>query len=422
MKDITTISGVIKSDLCISCGACAAYKPELITLRENKKKGLLEPVVKKLTAIDEVDVMNICPGKGYDIHKLSSKKFGIDTYSSYELGLYRQLGVGFANSDRVMEKASSGGLMTAIAYYLLDKKIVDGVIVTKIIPGDKKIGPRTKTFIATNLEGLLEAQGSKYCPVPSLDIRTVVEDFDGQLAFVGTPCQIAGLELLKEQQLGWANKIIFTIGNFCGGFRDFRETDKIIERAGFRPEKVENFTYRGGGQPGRMYIQSGEKVKELNYPDYARATGFIKHKRCRYCIDATGELADISFGDAWIEKYLKSGQGWSIFVARSLMATDVINGMFADKQIYFENIGENEIIASQIGNISTKKYRQGARNKLAQLFNEAVPDFNEVNKKFEGSILFELKVLATHKIFYFLEILGLYKFISKLLKRYPQDM
>ena len=32
----------------------------------------------------------------------------------------------------------------------------------------------------------------------------------------------------------------------------------------------------------------------------------LKYSRCRLCVDATGELADLSFGDAWIERFLKT--------------------------------------------------------------------------------------------------------------------
>lgn len=422
MRKINTISEVVRSDLCISCGACSAYMPDAIKLTENNK-GMLVPLIENAAIVDESGVISVCPGRGYNIREIGGRKFGDDLYSSYELGLYEQLGVGYSTTEKIMEKASSGGLMTSIAYYMIEQKIVDGVIVTKSVPGDgKKNGPRTKTYIAKSLEDLLDAQGSKYCPVPSLDVRELVESFNGLLAFVGTPCQIAGLELLKEQQHEWVKKIIFTIGNFCGGFRDFRETDKIIERAGFSPKQVEVFSYRGGGQPGRMHIQVGENIKELAYPDYAKATGFIKNKRCRYCVDATGELADISFGDAWINKYLKSENAWSIFIARSAAANQIINGMRTHKKIICEEISENEIIASQLGNITTKKYRQGARNSLAKLLGVKIPSFDVQDEGSRRAIIFELKVIITHKTFYFLELIGLYPIVSKILKRYPRDM
>lgn len=379
--------------------------------------------MESVAVVDQSGVISVCPGRGYDIREIGNRKFGGDLYDSYELGLYKQLGVGYSTTEKIMEKASSGGLMTSIAAYMIEQKIVDGVIVTKGVPGDgKKIGPRTKTYIAKSLEELLDAQGSKYCPVPSLDVRKLVDNFDGLLAFIGTPCQIAGLELLKEQQHEWVKKIIFTIGNFCGGFRDFRETDKIIERAGFNPKHVEVFSYRGGGQPGRMHIQVGGEIKELAYPDYAKATGFIKNKRCRYCVDATGELADISLGDAWINKYLKSENAWSIFIARSAIANQVIDGMRTSKKLICEEISEKEIIASQLGNITTKKYRQGARNRLARLFRIKTPSFDIPNEGGRKAMFFELKVIVTHKVFYFLELIGLYPIVSKILKRYPRDM
>ena len=206
-----TLDEVVKNGLCMSCGACASFKKGQINLQENSKTGMYEPELKSI----DVKAIRVCPGKGYDIANLSSKLFtGNEREHSYELGSYIGLGVGHTLSERIMEKASSGGLMTALAIYLLNSKKVQGIVVTKSIPGISGKGPRTETFIAKSMSELIISQGSKYCPVPALDIGDIVSDFNGDLAFIGTPCQIAGLRLLQESQVKWAKKIVFTIVSF----------------------------------------------------------------------------------------------------------------------------------------------------------------------------------------------------------------
>ena len=50
------------------------------------------------------------------------------------------------------------------------------------------------------------------------------------------------------------------------------------------------------------------------YPEYVRATGVMKNFRCKTCIDATAELADFSFGDAWLKRFIGTKKPWSIYI------------------------------------------------------------------------------------------------------------
>ena len=207
--------------------------------------------------------------------------------------------------------------MTAFSKFLLDSGVVSGVISTRMDYSAPE-GPRPVPYIAKSDNELLEGQGSKYCPVPLLAIGEEVNKFSGELALIGTPCQIAGLRLLQKEGVAWATKVILTIGNFCGGFRDYRETDNLIARSGFAPDEVVDFRYRGSGQPGFMSITNSDgRVHHHAYPEYARATGIIKNFRCKTCVDATGELADFSFGDGWLDRLVMTGKPWSIFITRN---------------------------------------------------------------------------------------------------------
>jgi len=417
---IKTINDVVRSGLCISCGACARNDSNEIEMVESSLTGMYEPKMKGLKITDDL-AFEVCPGKGYDIKKIASAKFPVGNKVNDEIGSYIQIGAGYSLDPNIAENASSGGLMTAIAHHLLEDGIVDGVVVTEMISGDKKnLGPRPNTYIAKDLSSLILAQGSKYCPVPALDIQDEAESFDGKLAFIGTPCQIAGIELLKGKGVDWTKKVVFTIANFCGGFRDLRETDTIIRRAGFNPSDVDEFKYRGNGQPGRMLIASDSLRKEVAYPDYVRSTGYIKHKRCRYCIDATGELADISLGDAWIDKFLSTGRPWSLFVARSKSAVNLLSSM--ESKVEYGDISLDELILSQLGNISSKKYRNSSRNTLAKILQINVPSFDVEIKNDKNNIFLELKILVSHYIFYMIEKVGMYKIFAKLIGRYPKDI
>jgi len=412
-----TIQNVVENNLCVSCGVCCFRDGKRVgTMVESTQKGIFEPSLDD----ESNDLIDICPGKGYPIVSMAKEMFKDVEYEDIELGRWKKAVVAHSTDEKILENASSGGVMTAIAKYLLEEKLVDGVITTKFAYGAN--GPRPKTFIATTWEKLVEAQGSKYIPVPVFEILDEVYAFDGRLLFIGTPCQIAALRLLQKKDPILNEKIYLTVGNFCGGYRDLKETDKIIRRSGFNKEKIKFFRYRGGGQPGSMLmIDSDNRKRELAYPGYARMTGVIKSLRCRLCVDATAELADFSCGDAWIPKYLKTNQAWSIIMARSNKAVEILKAMEISQALIQENISVKEIKKSQEGNLISKKVRQESRMKLYKLLGYSVPIFDGGYYKDRKGILFELKVYFSHSVFAFLEQLGLYKKFAILIKRYPKE-
>ena len=412
-----TIQDVVDNNLCVSCGACCFAEGSTIgTMVESSKKGIYEPKFHD----QEMDVFDVCPGKGYPMVAMGEQIFSDVEHTDLELGRWKKAVVAHTTDEAVLKNASSGGVMTSIAKYLLEEKQVDGVVTTKLVY--ERNGPRPKSFIATSLEELLEAQGSKYAPVPIFEVLEELHSFDGKLLFIGTPCQIAALRLMQEKDPILKEKVPLTIGNFCGGYRDLQETDKIIERAGFKRELVTSFRYRGGGQPGSMLIKDTTgNTKELAYPGYARMTGVIKSLRCRLCVDATAELADFSCGDAWMPKYLESDKAWSIIMARSNKAVEILKAMDVSQAITQETVSMEDIKKSQAGNLISKKVRQESRMKLYSLLGYVLPQFDGGYYKNKKGFLLELKVHVSHSTFSFLEKIGLYKKVASLIKRYPKE-
>ncbi|OGJ86670.1 MAG: hypothetical protein A2268_13265 [Candidatus Raymondbacteria bacterium RifOxyA12_full_50_37] len=361
-------------------------------------------------------LISFCPGKGYPIKEMGDSLFyDADNYTM-ELGHWQEASAVRSTDLTIQKNASSGGIMTSIAQFLLSEGLVGGVIVTKIdYTGG---GPRTLSYIATSKRELLLAQGSKYCPVPVLEILKDIYNFPGALAFIGTPCQIAGIRLIQKEDSILKNKIRYTIGNFCGGFRDFRETNAIIQRAGIALDRVASFRYRGGGQPGSMEIidKSGRKVL-LKYPDYARLTGYVKHVRCRLCVDATAELADFCCGDAWISRFLKTGKAWSILIIRSPKNIAIIHRMKQTSAIETAALTYDEILSSQKQNIISKKIRQAARRRFMRLVGCRVPDFDGGYSLIAGNILLELWVYIKYTLSEWSEKIMLYPLLAKYLRR-----
>jgi coenzyme F420-reducing hydrogenase beta subunit len=68
----------------------------------------------------------VCPGKGVPLGRLSQKLYGDSPESCLELGHYRCLRVVRSTDSDILKNASSGGIMTQLAVFLLEKDYVEG--------------------------------------------------------------------------------------------------------------------------------------------------------------------------------------------------------------------------------------------------------------------------------------------------------
>ena len=151
----------------------------------------------------------------------------------------------------------------------------------------------------------------------------------------------------------------------------------------------------------------------------SRLKTITKFKRCKVCVDATGELADFSAGDAWIDRFLTDKAQWSLLLIRSRKAEKIIADMKLEGLINEQKVSIEEIIRSQSGNLTSKKIRQTSRLKILSIFGTKVPDFDGGYYKKESGMMFETKVFLSQSFFHFLEKIGLYKLFSKLIRRFP---
>lgn len=414
---------IIKSSkLCISCGACVIASDGKIQLKEVYNKGMYLPYILDEISDEEANrIKKACPGNGYQIVSMANDLFGNNTKYDYRIGRYQNLYAIKCCSEEIIKKASSGGIMTALPKYLLEKGIVQGIVATKFIYDDGKIYPFTKIY--TNSEALLETQGSKYMPVPALQAVEEIIKFNGHVLFIGTPCQIAGLKLLQQDNKVLKEKIKYTVSNFCGGFKDMRELSRFKSIAKMNNEKISYFQYRGDGQPGRLLmISENGKKWERPYTRYSGLTGYMKYYRCRLCVDATAELADISCGDAWLKKYLDIGGNWSLVITRNNELEKHLHQMSSESLINLENTSLAELIESQKTNIISKKERYRGRLNFFKFSGYPLTDFDGgFNSNKKTNILFEAKVYYEQLFKYFLERIGLYMILRKAVKTFQKN-
>jgi coenzyme F420 hydrogenase subunit beta len=423
---LLSLQDVVENKLCISCGICVGItndqNTDLARMQYNSKTGMLDPHI--LDSEHEWGTgpeLNVCPGKGYPIEEMGAKLYRLgESAYSVELGHYLKYGSARTGDPVFSSLASSGGLIPSLSYYLLASGKVDGILTVKYTYND--MGMSVSPFIAKTKEDLIASQGSKYQPIPLLKDMSIIQGFEGTLAVIGTPCQIAAVRLAQSNDEQLYQHVKYTISNFCGGFRDLREQDRIFDIFDVNQKLINHFSYRGGKQPGSMSIsQSGSEVIEVPYPNYSRLTGYPKYFRCRTCVDATGELADISFGDAWINRLLKSDFNWSCYIIRSPEMKEILSQMIADKWIIHEDISHKELLQSQAGNLLTKKVRQYSRYKLFKFFKKKIPVFDGGYLNGDVKLWREVRIFLKYQALYLLENVRLYYPIAKIVGRIKHE-
>jgi len=393
VKRLRTLNDVVKEHLCISCGACASAAPEgAIHMEMDEGRGLYSP---QLGDADPEPVQGpafeVCPGKGLPMERMARERFGTTPYRRYELGNYRRFIAAHATDPRIREHAASGGVITAIAAFLLETGQVRGVTASRFVYGPP--GPRAESFVARNLDDLIAAQGSKYCPTTTNTLIRQCRREGGPFLFSGTPCHVEGLRLAQDKDPVLEDVFPYSIANFCAGYRDYRHLDGMLRYDQVDPQDVSYFRFRGCGQPGSMKAVTRDgRTFTAPYPDYDRRTQITKVKRCVYCIDATGELADFGCGDAWLDRLLETGKPWSIILARSERAEQILQEMIDQGKLAVTEVTEDEICYSQRQNLASKKFRQRKRRTLSRLFGIVMPQWDTelVN---QGSYVQELRTL-----------------------------
>jgi formate dehydrogenase subunit beta len=203
----------------------------------------------------------------------------------------------------VLERAESGGAVTAILRCALKTGQVDGVVTVRAKNGDRLSGI---PVLITNPDELLDTMGSLHCSLPNIP-RFVKEYLDGsfskKLAVVGKPCDIrAIIELQKRNQIDVDN--LFLIGLSCSGTISPATARKIF-RDEFKADPGD--VIREDIDDGKItiFLKNGES-KSLDLAELEEK-GIGRRDNCTRCEFKIPTFADIACGKWGTEKEEKGG-------------------------------------------------------------------------------------------------------------------
>lgn len=284
------IHKILKNDLCLGCGLCEALNPECSKM-EISKNGFYRPLFfKTLSSIKEQEIIKVCPG----IH-LDNKKHQSDSI----WGNIKLVSNAWASDDFIRKNSSSGGVTSALAIYLLETHKVDAVLHVGV-QNDSYL--YNKMFVSRSKEDILSRNSSRYAPAAIFnDIISILnENPNEKFAFIGKPCDIAGMKNLISLYPEYSPKILFFLSIFCAGMPSYNATKKALNilRKNEEPQKLR---YRGDGWPGYFnatYLDNTSSKMTYN-ESWGNILGRDLGFRCKICPDGIGILADIASGDSW---------------------------------------------------------------------------------------------------------------------------
>jgi coenzyme F420 hydrogenase subunit beta len=352
------IKKILKSDLCAGCGLCqSVFGSQKLTVELNNN-GFYRPKIHDILNKKENKLLTkICPG--FIVRKERNKEVFSDSIWGEMFSCF----VGAAKENEIREEASSGGAISAILVYLLETKKVSAVIHIGASVSSPLVN---ETKISTSKEQIIANANSRYSPsAPLMDILDNLKKYDSY-AFVGKPCDVAGLRQLSNYNFEVKNKIKYYISFFCAGVPSLNATKDIAEAMNVDLNEISSLYYRKDGWPGYFKIIDKNKNQyKLSYSfTWMKLLGPKVQFRCKICADGVGHLSDIVCADAWDDfdangfPTFKNAAGRSLIISRTQIGEDILQKAIKDNFLF--NIKDilniREIDKMQPGQLSKKKY------------------------------------------------------------------
>jgi len=370
MTRMDPITRTVATNLCTGCGACAGAFAAAIRMVDDPVNGR-RPVVAATVAgrAAAVQAAHLCAGTGADFTTFPGGDGFGPVLAAWE---------GHAADTEIRHRGSSGGAVTALALFALQRGRVGGVAHIAARKDDPRLN---KATISHDRAGLLRGAGSRYAQASPAEALGAIAAGDKAVAFIGKPCDVASVAKAKAADPALVAKLPLTIAIFCAGAPNLVATDRLLDRLGVpKDATLTNLRYRGNGWPGLMQARfraaDGTEQTSEGIP-YALGWGQIlqaeRRWRCRICTDHTGAFADISVGDPWHNPPAGNlDEGRSLIIARSPAGLALIEAALAEG-VLVASAQPRDVIATAQPNLVAAQGAVWGRRLAMRAFGLAVP-------------------------------------------------
>ncbi len=300
---------IIDREACTECGACVANCPEnALSLVEADDK-FTPTLTGKCTACGICYV--VCP---------RTHVFWDDL-----LGKYKSVWQARVNGSH---RGQNGGVASAIAAYMLEEKLTDGVVVVSHDP-DRKWRPIPA--VVTNPDAVIASGGTWYTHAPI--VHELMNGFRQglyRIVAMGTSCDIDAIHKLETHPAGFLQvepaAHVFKIGLFCMRAFDYKQLRNFLSESHLSVNEITKMEITAG--KFRVFVDDEMREWPLSVIDSMGAPS------CSYCHDLTAKNSDISCGnfgsdDEWTTVIVRSVEAEHVFqemVEKELLEAEVIEG------------------------------------------------------------------------------------------------
>lgn len=183
-------------EYCTGCGLCHSLYDVPMVMNE---QGFMEPAMHALTTEIMEHLEYICPCFGEQCKEMDS---------THLWGRREGVYTAYASDAEVRYKASSGGVLTQLSIFLLEQKLVDGVLHIGKDPEDP-IG--FKMFCSTTAQEVREHCGSRYMSsAPLFEIKHFLQS-GKRYAFIGKPCDVTAIRNWMKQTPEIEKQVVYLL-------------------------------------------------------------------------------------------------------------------------------------------------------------------------------------------------------------------
>lgn len=313
------------TNTCCGCGACSIICPTNAIEIKRDNKGFLKYFITEEKCIRCKKCKTVCPfnnKKSIDINK--------DIHNLYMLK---------SVDKNVLSTSSSGGAGFEIAKHLSE----EGYDVVGCVYDKKKTEAVHKLVQAGDIQGLNAFKGSKYIQSNTKDCFEQIINKTQKAVIFGTPCQIAGIDLLLRAKNKRKNYVLVDL--ICHGVPSQLLWNKYLKEGSKRYGygKSPNVKFRDKSKGWRkmyMNIEGDNKryvrrdVKDLFYRFFLLGNCYMES--CYECNFRTSSSADIRIGDYWGPRYRDDKDGVSMVIAMTEVGEMFFHKLRADSKIEIE--------------------------------------------------------------------------------------
>ncbi|HEX4645326.1 MAG TPA: Coenzyme F420 hydrogenase/dehydrogenase, beta subunit C-terminal domain, partial [Verrucomicrobiae bacterium] len=324
MPRLNTVADVAAWRMCLGCGACAYICPkQAVRLTDVLDEGI-RPVVSDPQSCGSCnECLKVCPGYENDHSELEQRPGIIPELSQY-CGPVLEIWEGHATDPEIRFAGSSGGAITALSLYCLERAGMHGVLHIGLNPDDPI---RNQTRMSFSRQDLLRATGSRYAPASACDSLGLIESAPTPCVFVGQPSEVTALRKAQELKPALDRNVGLAISFFCAGSPSSRGTLELLKHLGINAAEVRDLRYRGNGWPGNFAVsRAGDEspFRQISYQESWNILQSFRPYSTHLWPDGSGEDADISCGDPWYRPIQPGEAGSSLVVVRTELGRKIV--------------------------------------------------------------------------------------------------